>query len=50
MWVNFPAPGVQEIHGCGSIVRSRIIVQKKNFEFFAQQSWFLAPNSLLESL
>jgi hypothetical protein len=50
MWKNFPAPGVQEIHGCGSTVRPSTVVQKKKSESFGQQSWYLAPNSLLESL
>jgi hypothetical protein len=50
MWNYFPAPGFEEIHSCDSTVRSSIAVQKKNSESFGQQSWFLAPNSLLESL
>jgi hypothetical protein len=50
MWKNFPAPGVQEIHAYGRIVRSSIVVQKKNSESFGQQFWFLALNSLIESL
>lgn len=48
MWKNFLAPGVQEIHGCGSTVRSSIVMQKKNL--FGQQFWSLVTNSLLESL
>jgi hypothetical protein len=39
MWKNFPAPGVQEIHCCGSAVRSSIVVQKTNSESFGQQFW-----------
>jgi hypothetical protein len=38
MWKNFPAQGVQDIHGCG--------VQKKNSEYFGKQPWSLEPNSL----
>jgi hypothetical protein len=39
MWKNFPAPGVQEIHGWGRTVSWSIVVQKKNSESFGQQSW-----------
>jgi hypothetical protein len=47
MWKNFPAPGDQEIHSCGSTVRSSTVIQKKNSESCGQQSCSLAPNSLL---
>jgi hypothetical protein len=30
MWKNFPAPGVQGIHSCGSSVRLSIVVQKNS--------------------
>jgi hypothetical protein len=43
MWKNFPAPGVQEIQGCGRIVRSSIVVQKKNSESFGKKKIVLSP-------
>lgn len=47
MWKNFPAAGVWEFHGCGMIVMSSIVMLKNSF---GQQSKFLVPNSLFESL